>query len=265
MRYAACIEYEGSAYAGWQIQPHAPSVQARVEAALGFVAGGPVKTVCAGRTDTGVHALGQVVHFDCAAKREPRAWVFGANSRLPPDISLRWARPVGEDFHARYAALVRHYRYLVQDHPARCALFARRVASIRHRLDADAMHAAAQALVGEHDFSAYRAAACQSRSPWRRLHQLDVSRSGDFVLIEIRANAFLHHMVRNLVGTLMLVGRGLQSTDWPRRLLVAGDRTRAGATAPACGLYLMAVDYPPGFGLPPPGQGPLLLPLERGW
>lgn len=250
MRYAAGVEYDGSRYAGWQIQPHAPSVQAAVETALGHVANHPVRTVCAGRTDSGVHALGQVVHFDSPAQRSPRAWVFGANSRLPADISLGWACQVPEGFHARYSAIRRRYRYLIYDQPARSALCAGRAAVSRYRLDAPAMHAAAQLLIGEHDFSAFRAAACQSRSPWRRLERLEFSRRGPLVVMDITANAFLHHMVRNLAGTLMQVGRGLQSLDWPQRVLEDGVRARAGATAAACGLYLIAVSYPDEYALP---------------
>lgn len=252
------MEYDGSGYAGWQIQPHAPSVQAQVEAALSFVAGAPVRTVCCGRTDAGVHALAQVVHFDAPAPRSPRAWVFGANARLPADISLRWAQDVPADFHARYAARAREYRYLIWDSPARSALYARRAWSYRHRLDADAMHAAAQYLVGEHDFSAYRAAACQAKSPRRDLQRLNVRREGDFVVIDVRANAFLHHMVRNLVGSLVPIGRGLRPANWLSELLDGGDRRAAGATAPAQGLYLLRAEYPPHFDLPNLPATPLL-------
>lgn len=261
MRLAACVEYDGGAYAGWQTQAHAPGVQPEVEAALGFVADHPVSVVCAGRTDAGVHAVGQVVHFDVAVERPPHAWVFGANTRLPPDISLYWAQPVAGDFHARRDAIRREYRYLIWNHPARSALFGHRAASCRHRLDADAMHAAGQTLLGEHDFSAFRAAGCQSRTPWRRLERLDVGRRGDFVEIRVVANAFVHHMVRNLVGTLMVIGRGLQPAAWARQLLEAGDRDAAGATAPACGLYLWRVAYPESRGLPERVTPDLLRPL----
>lgn len=262
-RIAACVEYDGTAYNGWQRQPHAPSIQARVETALSRVADRPIETVCAGRTDAGVHAQGQVIHFDTAAERPDHAWVFGANTHLPPDISLRWAHPVPADFHARYSALVREYRYLVLDHPARSALFAHRAAHSRHRLDAAAMHEAAQALVGEWDFSAFRAAGCQSGTPMRRVERIEVRRRGDLLVTDIRANAFLHHMVRNIVGSLLLVGRGLQPRDWIGELLASRDRRLGGATAPAHGLYFLRVIYPPEFGLPasapPPPETPAMI------
>lgn len=250
MRLAACVEYDGGAYAGWQTQAHARAVQPEVEAALGFVADHPVSVVCAGRTDAGVHAVGQIVHFDVDVTRPDRAWVFGANTRLPPDISLHWARPVPDSFHARHDAFRREYRYLIWNHPARSALFGGRAAPCRHHLDAAAMHEAGQTLLGEHDFSAFRAAGCQSRTPWRRLERLEVARRGDFVEVHVAANAFVHHMVRNLVGTLMVIGRGLKPVSWARTLLDGGDRTVAGATAPACGLYLWRVHYPQAYELP---------------
>lgn len=250
-RVAVRVEYDGSAYAGWQRQPHAPSVQAEVEEALSRVADKPVDVVCSGRTDAGVHALGQVIHFDTPATRPDHAWVFGANSHLPPDISLRWARPVAGDFHARYTAMAREYRYLILDHPARSALFARRAAHSRHRLDAAAMHAAAQALLGERDFSAFRAAGCQSNTPMRRLERIAVERHGDLLVVDIRANAFVHHMVRNIVGSLQLVGRGLEAPEWIGELLASRDRRLGGATAPAHGLYFLRAVYPEKYGLPP--------------
>lgn len=264
-RYAACVQYLGSAYAGWQAQPHADSVQVRVETALSRVADAPVRVVCAGRTDAGVHAAGQVVHFDVPSPRPPRAWVFGGNTRLPADISLRWARLVPDDFHARYAAEWRAYRYLLFDHPARDALTAGRVTHSRYRLNADVMHAAAQPLLGEHDFSAFRAAGCQSRTPWRRLQQLRVERRRGLIVIEVRANAFLHHMVRNLAGTLIQVGRGQRDAGWPARLLAGGDRTVAGPTAPADGLYLRAVGYPKIYGLPDAPAESALIAGGGGW
>lgn len=250
IRIAACVEYDGTAYNGWQRQPHAPSIQARVEQALSQVADHPVAAVCSGRTDAGVHSLGQVIHFDAAVQRPDHAWVFGANSNLPPDISLRWARPVAADFHARYSALAREYRYLILDHPARSALLARRAAHSRHHLDAAAMAEAAQALLGERDFSAFRAAGCQSNTPMRRVERIDVRRHGDLVVVDIRANAFVHHMVRNIVGSLQVVGRGLQPPAWIAALLASRDRRRGGATAPAHGLYFLRAVYPPEFALP---------------
>lgn len=260
MRIAACVEYDGGAYSGWQTQAHAPSVQAEVEAALGFVADAPVRVVCAGRTDAGVHAAGQIVHFDSAAERPDAAWVFGANTRLPPDISLQWACAVAPDFHARRDAIEREYRYLIWNHPARSALFGARAAQCRLPLDAQRMHAAGQYLLGENDFSAFRAAGCQSNSPWRRMQKLSVARHGDFVEVRIVANAFVHHMVRNIVGTLLVIGRGEQPVDWTQSLLAGRDRTRAGATAPARGLYLWHVVYPHVRGLPQRAAPELLRP-----
>lgn len=258
MRIAACVEYQGGAYSGWQAQKDAPSVQVEVESALAFVADHPVRVVCAGRTDSGVHALGQVIHFDTDANRPDRAWIFGGNTKLPPDISLQWAQSVHQDFHARRDAIRREYRYLIWNHPARSALFGARAAHCRHPLDVHAMEAAGQHLLGENDFSAFRAAGCQSSTPWRRLEALTVRRQGNFLEIRIVANAFVHHMVRNIVGTLIMIGRGEQSVDWSQRLLMAGDRTKAGPTAPACGLYMWQVEYPSDCGLPSPALPELL-------
>lgn len=255
-RIAACVEYDGTAYNGWQRQPHAPSIQAHVEEALSRVADTPVEVVCAGRTDAGVHAQGQVVHFDAPVERPGHAWTFGANTHLPPDIAIRWSRPVPPDFHARYRALAREYRYLILDHPARSALFARRAAHSRHRLDAAAMHEAAQSLTGERDFSAFRAAGCQSNTPMRRVERIEIRRRGDLVVMDIRANAFVHHMVRNIAGSLLIVGRGLQPPAWIGELLTSRDRRLGGATAPAHGLYFLRVLYPPEYGLSMPESPP---------
>lgn len=244
------MEYDGGAYSGWQSQDHAPSVQEKVEDALAFVANHPITVLCAGRTDAGVHALGQVVHFDVDAQRPDHAWVLGANTRLPPDISLQWARAVAPEFHARRDAIRREYRYLIWTHPARSALFHGRAAHCRWQLDAPAMEAAGQHLLGENDFSAFRAAGCQSNSPWRRIESIAVVGHSDLLEISIVANAFVHHMVRNIVGTLMLIGRGEQPVEWTRSLLAGRDRTRAGPTAAACGLYMWQVDYPDKYRLP---------------
>jgi tRNA pseudouridine38-40 synthase len=254
-RIAVGVEYDGSAYAGWQTQPAAPSVQQVTEAALARIAAAPVALVCAGRTDAGVHALGQVAHFDTEAVRAMRSWVLGANSELPPDVSLHFAQPVPGHFHARYSAEARTYRYLILNRSARSALQAQRATWVHRPLDAARMQAAAGALVGEHDFSAFRAAECQAKSPVRRLERLVVMRRGDWVLIEATANAFLHHMVRNIAGLLIAVGKGDASPDWAAEVLARCDRTRAAATAPAAGLYLVAVRYPEVFGLPAPPCG----------
>ncbi|MBX6421301.1 MAG: tRNA pseudouridine(38-40) synthase TruA [Nevskia sp.] len=251
-RWAAGLEYLGTAYSGWQAQTDRPSVQAQVEAALSAVADHPVRTQAAGRTDAGVHAAGQVVHFDSAAPRSAYAWVLGANSRLPRDIGLRWIREVPARFDARRSAVARRYRYLIHNHRSRSALAMNRAAWITHELDAGAMHRAAQVLIGEHDFSAFRAAECQSSTPMREVQEVSVKRHGEYVVLDIRANAFLHHMVRNIAGALIAVGQGRQREAWIAELLAARDRTRAAATAPACGLYFLGPVYPAAFGLPPP-------------
>jgi tRNA pseudouridine38-40 synthase len=212
--------------------------------------------VCAGRTDAGVHASGEVAHFDTPAGRSVRSWVLGANSELPADVSLGWAHPVPDHFHARYSAEARTYRYLILNRSARAALYAHRAAWVHRPLDAERMGEAARALVGEHDFSAFRAAECQARSPIRRLERLCVARRGDWLTIEATANAFLHHMVRNIAGLLVAVGRGDAAPAWAREVLEGRDRTRGAATAPAAGLYLVGVRYPAVFGLPaqPPDE-----------
>jgi tRNA pseudouridine38-40 synthase len=250
VRIAVGIEYDGSRYRGWQRQAGAPSVQAEVERALAFVADHAVEATCAGRTDAGVHALAQVAHFDSSAGRSPRSWVLGANTRLPPDIAVLWAVPVDPGFHARYSALSRSYRYVIHNRLSRPALLRRRVCWVHEPLDHRTMHAAAQALVGEHDFSAFRAAECQSRTPLRRIEHIAVSRQGECVVLCVTANAFLHHMVRNIAGTLIAVGRGDRPAAWVREVLESRDRRAAGHTADAGGLYLAGVTYPADAGLP---------------
>lgn len=249
-RIAVGVEYDGSAYAGWQTQGSVASVQAVTEQALSRIAAAPVALVCAGRTDAGVHALGQVAHFDTAAVRSARSWVLGANSELPSDISLTFARAVPDHFHARFSAEARTYRYLILNRGTRSALYARRAAWVHRRLDAAPMQEAALTLVGEHDFSAFRAAECQAKSPIRRLERLAVERRGEWIVIEATANAFLYHMVRNIVGLLMAVGRGDAPPAWARAVLLGRDRTKGAATAPATGLYFAAVRYPAAFALP---------------
>lgn len=252
MRWAACIEYDGSAYSGWQSQPHAPSVQDSLEAALSKVADEPVRTICSGRTDSGVHAQGQIVHFDTNAERRDRSWLLGTNRWLADDIAPQWFVPVPETFHARFNAVARDYRYWIIDRDAPSALWRNRVWHVHKRLDHEAMHAAAQMLVGRHDFSAFRAAGCQAKSPVRHVHHVTVTRLGDWVRIDVRANAFLHHMVRNIAGTLAVVGRGEAVPTWVAELLNQRDRRQAGMTAPAAGLSLRRVHYPDGIQLPEP-------------
>jgi tRNA pseudouridine38-40 synthase len=251
-RVAAILEYDGTEYAGWQSQEHSASIQDAVQAAISFVAGEPVVAICAGRTDSGVHATGQVIHFDTNAVRTPRAWVLGANTKLPPAIALQWAGEVTVGFHARHKAIRRIYRYCVLNRSARSALSRTRAAWIHRPLDAAAMHAAAQALIGEHDFSAFRSVECQSKTPIRHVERIEVRREGDYLWLEIAANAYLHHMVRNIVGTLLDVQREPDPATAMARILAGGDRRFAGATAPAAGLYLWRVEYPQVFGIPAP-------------
>ncbi len=250
LRIALGVEYDGTDFLGWQRLSHGASVQATLERALTFVADQPVDVVCAGRTDAGVHARCQVVHFDTAVGRSPRAWTLGANSRLPSGLCVRWAQPVGDDFHARFSARARRYRYRILNRPVRAALEARYVAWERLPLDVEAMQAAAQALIGEHDFSAFRTVACQARHPVRDVHAIRVRREDEEVCLEIQANAFLHHMVRNIVGSLLPVGRGERPVAWLGELLAGRDRRVAGPTAPAQGLTFLGPLYPPECGLP---------------
>lgn len=252
MRIAAGIEYDGAGYAGWQYQSHSPSVQEQVQIALGRVANEPVTVHCAGRTDTGVHALQQVIHFDTEAVRSERSWLLGANSNLPDDVAIQWARQVDADFHARFSATARRYRYIILNRPTRSAVLSGKVVVIRPPLDAGAMNQAAQALVGEHDFSSFRAQGCQARHPNRCVLAISVSRRDDFVYLDIAANAFLHHMVRNIAGALIEVGKGERAPEWIAELLALRDRKQGGVTAPPGGLYLVGVDYPERFGLPVP-------------
>ena len=250
MRIAIGIEYDGSAYSGWQRQRTGTSVQACVEAALAEVADDATEVICAGRTDAGVHAAGQVAHFDTESERSERGWLLGANSNLPDDVNLLWVKPVGDDFHARYAAIARHYRYRVLNRFVRSALYRNRAWWIHKPLDAERMHAAAQQLVGEHDFSAFRAAGCQASTARREVMSIAVARNGDWVILDVVANAFLQHMVRNVMGTLVAIGLGEQSEHWAGQVLASKDRTQGGVAAPPQGLTLQRVDYPAEHGIP---------------
>ena len=249
-RIAALVEYDGTEFAGWQSQAHAMGLQDAVEEALAFVAGARVSAICAGRTDAGVHAVGQVIHFDTEAARTARAWILGTNTRLPSTIALQWAGEVASDFHARHSAVRRTYRYYILNSSARSALQRLRSAWIPRALDADAMHRAAQALIGELDFSSFRSVECQSKSSRRRVERIEVHRDGDCVWLEITANAYLHHMVRNIVGTLLEVQTAADPAAAMAAVLASGERRLAGATAPAAGLYLWRVEYPPAFRIP---------------
>lgn len=252
MRLAVGVEYDGTAYAGWQTQHSARSVQQVAEAAFSSIAAEPVSLICAGRTDAGVHARWQVAHFDTRANRRLRAWLLGANSELPPDVSISWVRPVPMHFHARYSAEARTYRYLILNRGTRSAFATNRAACIFKPLDHERMAQAAVALHGSHDFSAFRSSECQANSPVRRMEKLTVARHGDWVVIEATANAYLHHMMRNIAGLLIAIGRGDAPPSWATEVLEGRDRKRNAATAPAEGLYFWGVRYPPVFGLPIP-------------
>lgn len=254
-RIAIGLEYDGAAFCGWQTQPSGCAVQDALERALAQIAGEAVATTCAGRTDAGVHALAQVVHFDCGAPRPESAWVRGVNALLPPGAAVLWAQAVAQDFHARYAALERCYRYVLLNHATRPALEQGRVGWFHLRLDVGRMHGAARCLLGEHDFSAFRSSECQAKSPVRELRRLDISRSGDYVVFEFAANAFLHHMVRNIVGSLVEIGKGERDAAWLAGVLAGRDRKRAAATFDAAGLYLARVVYDAKWALPQAARG----------
>lgn len=253
-RIALCVEYNGAAFRGWQAQlnQNHPTVQEALERVLSGVAAHPLRVNCAGRTDAGVHATWQVVHFDTTAERPLKAWVRGANARLPRQIAVRWAQEVDPEFHARFSATSRRYRYVIHNQPARAARLTELVASHHAPLDAERMHEAGQYLIGEKDFSAFRGAACQSRTPMRNVTELTVRRHGSYVFLEIEANAFLLHMVRNIVGVMLWIGDGRREPIFMKELLEGRDRTKAAPTAPPEGLTLIGVRYPAHFGLPEP-------------
>jgi len=259
MRYALGVEYDGSGFSGWQRldkpgaeQPRGePTVQAALEQALSRVADARIDTVCAGRTDAGVHAACQVVHFDSDAARTPRGWMLGATALLPDAVCVRWCVPVADDFHARFSAHARRYRYTILNRQVRPALSRQYLSWVRRPLDAAAMHEAAQQLVGEHDFTAFRTVHCQAPHARRHLQSISVARAGETVTVEVQANAFLHHMVRNIVGSLLEVGAGAQPGAWIGKLLDGRDRTLAGPTAPSAGLLFVGPLYPADCHLPP--------------
>ena len=258
-RVALVLEYNGSRYHGWQSQKSGhPTVQQHLEAALSKVANSPVDVICAGRTDAGVHASHQVIHFDTMATRSFRSWVMGANANLPGDISVHWVGNVSDSFHARFSAQNRRYRYVIYNSPIRPALFNDTVTWNYRPLDEVRMATAAKSLVGEHDFSSYRAAGCQAKSPVRTVEFLNVQRFGDFVILDIQANAFLHHMVRNISGVLMAIGCGKYHESWAEEVLHAKDRAAGGVTAPPYGLYFVGVGYEGGC-IPSAEPGPSLL------
>ncbi|MDX9993842.1 MAG: tRNA pseudouridine(38-40) synthase TruA [Rhodocyclaceae bacterium] len=253
MRFALGLEYDGAGFSGWQSQPGGNTVQDALEAALSAIAAAPVRVVCAGRTDAGVHALGQVVHFDSPVERSPTAWVRGVNAYLPPQVAVRWAMPVTEDFHARFSARARSYRYILLNRSTRPGLLSGRVGWCHQPLDLEAMQAAATCLIGEHDFSSFRAAECQAKSPVKTMHRFGIERSGEMIRFDCSANAFLHHMVRNLVGALAYVGMGRRPVNWMAELLAARDRRVGAPTFSPHGLYLAGVAYDAYWGLPDMG------------
>jgi len=253
MRIALGLEYDGAGFAGWQSQAGGHTVQDALENALAAVAGHPVRVVCAGRTDAGVHATAQVVHFDVSVARPITAWVRGVNAHLPRKIAVRWATPVQDDFHARYAARSRSYAYLLLNRPERPGLLAGRAGWCHWPLDLEAMRAAAACLLGVHDFSSFRAAGCQAKSPVKTMYRFDITRHGELLLFDCCANAFLHHMVRNIVGALMYVGAGRMTVEDFAALLAARDRRQGAPTFQADGLYLTGVEYDARWGLPQQG------------
>ncbi|HET6432613.1 tRNA pseudouridine(38-40) synthase TruA [Dyella sp.] len=250
MRIALGIEYDGTDFSGWQRLSHRPSVQGALEKALSSVAAQPVEVTCAGRTDAGVHGRCQVVHFDTEVQRDPRGWVLGTCANLPTAVAVLWAMPVADAFHARFSARSRRYCYRILNRPVRAALDARYVTWERQPLDAERMHEAAQVLRGEHDFTAFRAIACQAAHARREVLAVSVRREDEQVSIEIEANAFLHHMVRNIVGSLLPIGRGEREPGWLAQLLAGRNREVAGPTAPASGLTFIGPRYEPHWGLP---------------
>lgn len=250
IRLAMGLEYDGTAFHGWQLQDEARTVQAVVEAAVARVADHPVRVHCAGRTDRGVHAEEQVIHFDTPARRAERSWVLGTNVNLPPEVAVSWARPVDPAFHARFSAIARHYRYRILRRPTRSPLARDRAVWMHQALDLERMREAAAFLVGEHDFSSFRALGCQAKSPVRRVHYCDLVQDAELLELRIGANGFLHHMVRNIVGVLTAIGRGETEPGWVEELLAIRDRTRGGVTAPPQGLYFVRADYPAAFALP---------------
>ena len=263
-RVALRVEYHGGAFNGWQAQTKldVPTVQEALESGLSKIANTPVKTSCAGRTDTGVHASGQIVHFDDPVGRSLKSWVFGANSETPDTVSIHWAGQVTSDFHARFSATARRYRYVIANTATKPAQLTGLVTHYKRPLNAELMHEVSQALLGENDFSAFRAASCQSSTPWRNMMRISVERRGDFVMIDLEANAFLHHMVRNIIGSLLLVGAGLRDASWFFDVFEGKDRTVAGDTAAAAGLYLVGVTYPERFSIPLVGNVPAFISLS---
>ena len=258
MRIALVLEYDGSRYCGWQSQPEGCAIQDVLETALSRIAQEEIRVITAGRTDSGVHALYQVVHFDTAARRPVSAWIRGVNALLPDDIAVLWAAEVSGEFHARYSALERRYSYLLLNQSIRPGINNSKVGWYHHPLELVKMQAAGDILIGEHDFSSFRAAECQAKSPVRTITRLTITRQGNLLVFDICANAFLHHMVRNIVGCLVYIGKGKYSVDWMRQLLASCDRTYAAPTFSPAGLYLAGVKYDTCWGLPESSPKPII-------
>jgi len=259
MRYALGIEYDGSKYCGWQRQKSVVSVQQTLEKALSKIADETIEVFCAGRTDTGVNATNQVVHFETEKIRKDVAWTLGVNTHLPSDVAVSWVQQVRDDFHARFSATARQYRYIIYNKRLRSAILSHGLSFCHYPLDEKLMHLAAQYLVGRHDFTSFRTVHCQSHSPVRTLMHCNVSRKGDYLILDVKGNAFLHHMIRNIAGSLMQVGQGKRPVEWINEVLQAKNRCVAGMTAAAAGLYFVDVDYPTEFGIPKRQLGPLFL------
>lgn len=259
-RIALCLRYDGSQYHGWQVQKGLVTVQSKLEHALSSVANHPIHVYCAGRTDAGVHASAQIVHFDTDVERSEHAWVFGANSNLPHDMSVLWAREVDNSFHARFSAVSRRYRYVLYNQEVRPGILRNAVGWWYKPLDYELMQQAANVLLGEHDFSSFRGSGCQAHSPVRTIHQLEIGRVGEMLILEVKANAFLLHMVRNIAGMLVMIGSGERKLAWAEEVLAARNRQAAGITISPAGLYLVEVEYPPEFKFPAVSMGPFFLP-----
>ena len=263
-KVALVVEYDGAAYKGWQAQKFdVATVQECLEVALSKIANHPVTVICAGRTDAGVHASAQVVHFETDSHRPLRAWTLGVNTHLPPDISVKAAAYVADGFHARFSAVSRRYRYVIYQSEYRPAVMGKGVTWTYKELDIKAMQAACQYFKGTHDFTSFRAVGCQAKSPVRTILNFSVDHFGQYIVLDVRANAFLHHMIRNFAGVLMTIGAGEQPVEWAKQVLEAKDRAQGGITAPPFGLYLVDAEYPEEFGVPKPPLGPHFLPFKE--
>ena len=259
-RYAASVQYDGSQFYGWQsLKSGLPTIQAQVEKALSKVANHPLSVVCAGRTDAGVHGCNQIIHFDSDAIRSDRGWAYGANANLPDEIAINWVKPVSDQFHARFSAQWRRYRYVIYNHPIRPAHLHKGVTWNYRPLDVERMQEAAAYLHGEHDFTSYRAVQCQAKNPVRTISRISVDRYGPLLVLDVQANAFLHHMIRNIAGVLMAIGCGKYEPVWAKEVLEHRDRTRGGVTASPYGLYFVDVGYPEAFDLPESEANPFFV------